>query len=303
MVWIITALAAAVISSIGNVFDSFLVSKKMPSLTSFLIPMGVSQIAVACILLAIFPFPHNVDTLHILGTIGAAVINASSFLILLNTLRTNEVSRVIPIISVSPIFVALLSIPLLSATLGYWQWLAVLMTVAGAVLISIQPGRSGGKTRLHKSFFILLLAALMGAIGGIGFKYGLEQLSFWNVFSISGICTGVVVLMFSLRKDNIAELKNLPQRTQKISLVTIDQLVGITSAVVAFKAMGLGPVSLVNAILNIRPVFVFIFSLVLSRFLPNIVNEPLKRKTALIKFTAIAIMTAGIVIISVSTGK
>jgi uncharacterized membrane protein len=303
LVWIITALAAAVISSIGNVFDSFLVSKKMPSLTSFLIPMGVSQIAVACILLAIFPFPHNVDTLHILGTIGAAVINASSFLILLNTLRTNEVSRVIPIISVSPIFVALLSIPLLSATLGYWQWLAVLMTVAGAVLISIQPGRSGGKTRLHKSFFILLLAALMGAIGGIGFKYGLEQLSFWNVFSISGICTGVVVLMFSLRKDNIAELKNLPQRTQKISLVTIDQLVGITSAVVAFKAMGLGPVSLVNAILNIRPVFVFIFSLVLSRFLPNIVNEPLKRKTALIKFTAIAIMTAGIVIISVSTGK
>jgi len=62
-------------------------------------------------------------------------------------------------------------------------------------------------------------------------------------------------------------------------------------------------VSLVNAILNIRPVFVFIFSLVLSRFLPNIVNEPLQRRTALIKFTAIAIMTAGIVIISLSTVK
>jgi uncharacterized membrane protein len=255
------------------------------------------------VLLVIFPFPNTADFRHILITVGAAIINASSFLILLNSLRTNEVSRAIPIISVSPIFVALLSIPLLSATLGYWQWLAVIMTVAGAVLISIQPGRGGGKTRLHKSFFILLLAALMGAIGGIGFKYGLEQISFWNVFGISGICTGSVVLAYSLRKTNLMELKNLPQRTQKIGLVTIDQLVGITSAIIAFKAMGLGPVSLVNAILNIRPVFVFIFSLVLSRFLPNIVNEPLQKKTALIKFTAIAIMTAGIVIISLSTVK
>ena len=177
------------------------------------------------------------------------------------------------------------------------------MTVIGAVLISLQFGHRGVKTKLQKSFFLLLLSALMGATGSIGFKYGLEQISFWNVFGISGICIGSIVLAYSLRKTNLLELKNLPQRTQKISLVTIDQLVGITSAIIAFKAMGLGPVSLVNAILNIRPVFVFIFSLVLSRFLPNIVNEPLQRRTALIKFTAIAIMTAGIVIISLSTVK
>jgi uncharacterized membrane protein len=222
---------------------------------------------------------------------------------LLNSLRKGEVSRIIPIVSTAPIFVALLAIPLLGATLNYWQWLAVIMTVAGAVLISLQFGHRGGKTKLQKSFFILLVAALMGATGSIGFKYGLEQISFWNVFGISGLCIGTIVLAYALRKTNLEELKNLPQRTQKIGLVTIDQLVGITSAIIAFKAMGLGPVSLVNAILNIRPVFVFIFSLVLSRFLPNIVNEPLQRRTALIKFTAIGIMTAGIVIISLSTVK
>ena len=303
MVWIITALAAAIISSISSIFDSYLVSKKMPSMTSFLIPMGVTQILAACVLLVIFPFPSTVDAKHILITIGASVINSGSFLILLNSLRKGEVSRIIPIVSTAPIFVALLAIPLLGATLNYWQWLAVIMTVAGAVLISLQFGHRGGKTKLQKSFFILLVAALMGATGSIGFKYGLEQISFWNVFGISGLCIGTIVLAYALRKTNLEELKNLPQRTQKIGLVTIDQLVGITSAIIAFKAMGLGPVSLVNAILNIRPVFVFIFSLVLSRFLPNIVNEPLQRRTALIKFAAIGIMTAGIVIISLSTAK
>ena len=59
MVWIITALAAAIVFSIGNIIDSYLLTKKMPSLTSFLIPMGVTQLIVACVLLAVFPFPNN----------------------------------------------------------------------------------------------------------------------------------------------------------------------------------------------------------------------------------------------------
>ena len=303
MVWIITALTAAIISSIGNIFDSYLLSKKMPSLTSFLIPMGVTQLVAACVLLAVFRFPNNAGSTHILATIGAAILNSGSFIIILNSLRKNEVSRVIPIISTGPIFVALLSIPLLSATLGYWQWLAVIMTVAGAVMISLQRSHGDRKAKVQKSFLILLIAALLSAVSSIGYKYGLKTIPFWNVYGITGICTGTMVLAYSLRKTNLAELKNLPQRAQKIGLVAADQCVGITSAVVGFKAMGLGPVSLVNAILNIRPVFVFIFSLVLSRFLPNIVNEPLHKNTALLKFVAIMMMTVGIVIISLSTVK
>ena len=303
MVWIITALAAAVVVSIANIIDSHLLTKKMPSLVSFLIPMGLTQLIAAGILLAVFPFPVNAGVLHILAIIGAASLNACCSIIVLNTLRKSEVSRVIPIISTGPIFVALLSIPLLSATLGYWQWLAVIMTVTGAILISLQRNRGDGKTKLHKSFFLLLLSALVGAIASIGFKYGLKTIPFWNTYGITGICTGTIVLTYSLRKTNLLELKNLPQRTQKIGLVVGDQCIGIVSAILAFKAMGLGPVSLVNALLNTRPVFVFIFSLVLSRFLPKIVNEPLHKNTALLKFTAIAIMTAGIVIISLSTVK
>lgn len=300
MVWIITALAASIISSIGNIIDSHLLSKKMPSLTSFLIPMGFTQLIAAIILLAVFPFPNNAGASHILVTIGAAIVNSCSFIIILNNLRKNEVSRVIPVASVGPIFVALLSIPILSETLGYWQWLAVILTVAGAVLISLQRNRGDGKTKLQKSFFLLLLAALMSATASIGFKYGLKTMSFWNVYGISGSCVGSVVLLYSLRKANLLELKNLSQRTQKLGLVVGDQCIGIISAVVAFKAMGMGPVSLVNALLNTRPVFVFIFSLALSRFLPNIINEPINKSTALLKFLSIILMTVGIVIISIS---
>jgi len=75
----------------------------------------------------------------------------------------------------------------------------------------------------------------------------------------------------------------------------------IISGILAFNAMGIDPVSLVNAILNIRPAFVFIFTLVLGRFFPSIINDRLNRKTALLKVIAIALMTAGIVIISLAS--
>ena len=298
MVWLITALAAAIISSFANIVDSHLVSKKMPSLFSFMIPMGLTQITASVLLLILFPFQYNPGWAHLLIGLGSGLLNASGFAIVLNTLRKSEVSRVIPVISISPIFVALLSIPLLGEKLGYWQWLAILLTVAGAVLISLQRSRHDGKARLQKSFFILLVVALMSATAAIGFKFALEKMSFWNMYSINGISTAIVVLSISLRTANLAELKNLPQRTQKILFVAGDQCLGIISGILAFKAMGIGQISLVNPILNIRPAFVFIFSLILGWLFPKMINDRIDRRTIAIKVIAIAMITGGVVMIT-----
>lgn len=301
MVWFLTALIAAVFSSVGNIIDSHLLTKKMPSLSSFLIPMGFAQLIGGILLLVFFPFPNDPSLEHLLTGCGSGLLNASGYLIILNTLRKSEVSRVIPVISTAPIFVALLSVPLLGEILGFWQWFAILITVAGAVLISLQIDGGGRKARLQKSFFILLLVALMLAVASIGFKYALEKVSFWDMYGINGICIASVVLIYSLRKANLLEWRSLQQRTQKILIIVVDVCLGITAGILGFKALGIGPVSLVNALLNVRPAFVFIFSLVLSRFFPTVINDRLTKRTALIKFIAVALMTGGIVIISLSS--
>jgi drug/metabolite transporter (DMT)-like permease len=301
MVWFLTALVAAIISSVGNIIDSHLLSKKMPSLPSFLIPMGLTQLIGGVVFLAIFPFPANPDLMHILVACGAGLLNACGYLVILNSLRKSEVSRVIPVISSAPIFVALLSIPLLGEMLSLWQWFAIVITVAGAVLISLQMDGGGRKARLQKSFFILLLVALMLAVASIGFKYALEKISFWNMWGINGISIATVILIYSLRKKNILELRNLNQRTRNILIIVVDVCLGITAGILGFKALEIGHVALVNALLNVRPAFVFIFSLVLSAFFPTVINDRLNKRTALIKFIAVALMTTGIVIISLSS--
>ena len=298
MVWIGTALLVAIISTIGTIVDSHLLSKKLPSLSSYLIPSGITQLIFASILLVIFPLQNNGSFTHVLVACGSGILNTCGVVITLNTLRKVEVSRVIPILSIQPIFIALLSVPLLGEKLGYWQWLAIVLTVSGAVLISLQRSHGERKTRLQKSFFVLLLAALISAICGIGYKYALETISFWNMSGISGISTAIVILSYSIRKENLLELKNLKQRAQKLGLVAGNACMGFASIIILFIAVQKGPVALVNAILNVRPAFVFLFTLVLSRVFPNFINEPLNRRTILVKLIGIAMITGGVAIIS-----
>jgi uncharacterized membrane protein len=61
-----------------------------------------------------------------------------------------------------------------------------------------------------------------------------------------------------------------------------------------------GPVSFVYAITNVRPVLIFILTLIISRFYPAFLNERLTKKTVLTKLVAVLIVTAGVVIIRLS---
>jgi drug/metabolite transporter (DMT)-like permease len=193
--------------------------------------------------------------------------------------------------------------PLLEEMLNVWEWLAILLTVAGAVLISFHRDLGERKTKLQKSFLLLLLTAFLFAISNIGFKYAMDAktISFWNVFTVNGICCAVVALLFSLRKSTLQELKNLPQRTQKIGWVFGSQSIAALGITLSFIAIDSGPVSLVSTIMNIRPAFVFIFSIIISRFYPGFINERFTRSTVFVKLIGIAMITGGVAIISLSS--
>ena len=301
VLWIIASLSAAIIFTGANFFDSYMLSKKMPSLASYILPVGIIQFLLGMILLIFFPFSQNAGLPHFLAAFGSGFFNAFSYVILLNYLRKGEVARVVPVITSSPIFIALLSMPLLGEILGLWQWLAVIATVAGAVLISLQRDDGVSKTRLQKSFFILLAAALMSAISSVGYKYALETMSFWNMFSINGICVVTVILFFTLRKSTLRELKTLIQRNQKMGLLIGNQLFAAIGGVLGFVAFANGPVALASTLMNIRPAFVFIFSLLIGRFYPNLLNERLNRSTFLVKLVGIALITGGVVTIGLTS--
>jgi uncharacterized membrane protein len=297
VLWIITSLATAITISIANIIDSHILSKKLHGLSSYLLTMAAFQAVTALIALAIFPFPAAPRLADILAGIGGGLANAVALVILLNCLQKGEVSRVIPVTSSFPIFVALLSMPLLGEMLNFLGWVAVLLTVAGAVLISLQFDGGGQKTKLQKSFMLLLFVAFLFAVSNIAYKYAMTTISTWNTFTINGICIAAVALIFSARKSNFLELKNLEQRNQKMGLVIGNQTIAAIGIILSFIAIRSGPVALVSTIMNIRPAFILVFSLIISRFYPGFITEHMTRKTIIIKIIGIVMITGGVAII------
>ena len=59
MIWIPLAFANAATMTIVNLADSHLNSKRMPSLSAYLLPVSFIQLVVAIVLLVIFPLPQN----------------------------------------------------------------------------------------------------------------------------------------------------------------------------------------------------------------------------------------------------
>lgn len=298
MLWITAALASAAIVAIVNIIDSHLLSKKMPGVSAYLLPVGLTHFTVAIILLIVFPLPPDPGIMPILVALGAGFLNGGAAVIMMNAMRQGEVSRVIPVVSSSPIFVALLSVPILKETLGVIDWLGILLTVAGAILISLQRDGSGHKTRLQKSFILLALSSLMFAVSSIGYKYSLETISFWNMYSINGICVALVFILKSARQSTYTQLKGLGNRTRTLGLTVINQCVVVAGIILSFVAIENGPVSLASAVMNIRPALVFIFALIISRIHADILNEQPDKRTIWLKIIAIAIITGGVVIIS-----
>ena len=299
VLWIITSLATAITISIANIIDSHILSKKL-GLHYYLLIMSAFMIISALIVFAIFPFPAASGFKYILAGIGGGLASGVALVILFNAMQKGEVSRIIPVTSSFPIWVALLSMPLLGEMLNLWQWLAVVLTVAGAVLISLQPGGGGQKTRLQKSFILLLFVALLFSLSNIAYSYAMKTLTFWNTFTINGICAAVVALAFSARKSHFLELKNLEQRNQKIGWVFGNQTIAALGIILSFIALGSGPVALVSTIMNIRPAFILIFSLIVSRVFPGFITEHVDRHTIFIKVVGIVLITGGVAIIGLS---
>lgn len=300
MIWITAAIAAAAIMGVVAIVDSHLLSRRMPSLWAFILPVGVLHLGFGLIVLGFYSFPEGVGTTPYVVAFASGIIRSVGGLIMLNVMRSQEVSRVIPVVHTFPIFVAILAVPLLGETLGYLEWLSIFITVAGAVLISVQRGSGGRGARLHKSFALLLISSLFIGIANTGSKYALDHISFWNMYTVNAICFGVVFLLLSARPGILKEVREMKQRGLALALLTFNECVVVVGVVLSFWAMEQGPVSLVSTIMSTRPAFVFVIALALSQIFPAVLEERLSRGIIVTKIISIGLIIGGVSLLILS---
>jgi len=269
----------------------------MPSLRAFLLPVGVVHLIYSLLLFYLFPLPEGTGIRLVLVVIASGLLRAAAIIIMLYNLKREEVSQVIPVVYTYPIFVAIIAVPLLGETLNYLQWLAIIIVVAGAVMVSAKKSISGSTTWLGKPFLLLFVSSLFFAMADIASKYALAYLSFWNMFSLTAFCVSGIFLLVSVRPHILRQLGNMAQRNSIIALFASYEILAVTGITLSFWAMKRGPVSLVSTIIGSRPVFVVIFAIILSRILPAFLEWLPGKEMLALRLVATAMIVGGIAII------
>jgi drug/metabolite transporter (DMT)-like permease len=248
----------------------------------------------------LFPLPDDLDSWPLMVAVASAILRTLSITILLYTLKREEVSRVMPVVSTYPIFVAIMAIPLLGETLGYLHWTAIIVVVAGAVMVSVKRSPGGSTGWMGGTFLLLSGSSLLMAMADVASKYALGYISFsfWNMYWISILTTSIIFLLISLRPRVIRELRNIKRPASTLALLTINEALAMTGVAMMFWAMKLGPVSLVSAITSSRPIFVVIYALILTLMRPTFLLERRAGQgVLLLRLMAAAMIAGGIAII------
>jgi len=297
MSWVNIALLSTAVFGAVNILDSHLLSKRMPSLRAFILPIGIIYLIYSLVLFRLFPLPGDIGVGVLLAAVASGMLRTASVTIMLYTLKREEVSRVVPVVYTYPIFVAIMAVPLLGESLHYLGWLAIIIVVMGAVILSSRQSQSGSTNRLSKSLFLLFGASLLLAMADITSKYVLGYISFWNLFWVSALCMSTIFLLFSMRPHVLKQLINMEQRNTALAIMGLNELLAPVAIILSLWAIERGPVSLVSTIVSSRPIFVVIFALILSRIAPTFLDWQPGRGLLALRLIAIAMIVSGITII------
>ncbi len=295
--WVSASLVGAALLAIVHVVDSHLIAKRMPSLQSYLIVTGFMLLLASIVVIILFPLPKYLDGTSLMMSIISGILRATSAYLIFHVLKKEEVSMVIPVVNSYPILVAIFAMPILGEFLDTSQWIAITIVVLGVILASLRRDSSSKLSWSGSVLSLLGASSVLFALSEVTAKYALALLSPWQMYSISHFAAAFVFLIISIRPRILRELAHHENRNSSIIIIFFNEIIAITSTVLFYWAMERGLVSLVSAISSTRPVFVFIYALIISRFSELLLERRTNKGVLLLRFIAISMIVGGVAII------
>ncbi len=292
--WFLLALLSGLLMAVVNILDKLVLDlwSRHPMVPVLL--LGVINLVPALVLLLVkgWPAMSLKQGLLILAAGGALLLMT---LFYFSAAAREEISRVVPLMFFSPLFVATLAWVFLGETFAVRQYLGVATLIAGAVLVS---SRLPLNLRPGHAFWLMLLAALSLSVYFVLMKYLLRSFDYWNVFCLTRLSSTLLMLplfflYFSELRDTLREYG-----IRVVGVMALDQTIALAANLFVIIAAASGPITLVNALISTQPFFVLLFALILSWLVPRLYSEETRRGTIVQKIAALALMFAGVLLLS-----
>ncbi len=300
MTWLLITILAYFFLAISVLGDKFLLGGGIPNPKIYSFYVGFLGIFVLVFIPFGFFLPNPGE---IALALLAGVIFIAGLFLYYSAIKEFEASRIAPAVGgLVPIFSFIFVSFLLKgkAVLSTEEIFAFLLLILGSVLII--SGKS--VNILGKSFFLSLFISFYFALYFVLAKFVYTSLGFINGFIWIRIGGFLAAFFFLISKEVRSNIFSWRQMTglKTTGIFVGNQIIGSMGAVLqnwAIALVKLSGVALVNALQGIMYVFLFIFTLILSKKFPQILKEEISRKVLFQKIIAILLIGGGLVLLTI----
>ena len=296
MIWVLYALGSAVMFAFVSTLDKVLLQRYIPSSRVFIILVGFVQVLLALCVLPLASWTgYGVDDAAI--AIVSGLVTGAYLILLFWAISIQDVSRVVPVASTYPIFIAILAQLFLGEDLGVLAWTGICVTVAGVGLMSFGPtARASDMGKGQTMVFALLItASLMFGLSQILSKVVADDMDVWTLLMWRMLGAAAVCIALLVKVEVVPDIMRTLRNPSAVGLLLLTEgALVLVAMVFTLEAIYNGPVSLASTVMATRPLFVFVLGVALSMGASNVLNEPLEGRILATKLLAIAMMIAGV---------
>ncbi len=287
MLWLPLVIIAALFHSGNNIIDKYVINHELrdPYIGSFF--WGIFALLLFCSVSLIYG-EITLNPLAIgIGLLSGFIYSINTFFYY-KTISKEEISRVIPALSLSPVFVAIIAFFVLNEVLSVSNYIGVSLIFLGTIVVSLR--HFDWKVLKNVSFRTALIISMLFAVKNVSNKFIAGDVSLFAILFWIGIGAGILAVIF--RIFHHPHLKKKMEKSGSHHLM-ISSGMSVIGSILFTIAIIYGPVSLVTFVHKIQIIFVFLFSTILDIFKPNFLEEQISKIIIAQKATAILLILAG----------
>jgi drug/metabolite transporter (DMT)-like permease len=298
--WLLFAFSGPVFWAISTHIDKYLVDKYFRHADTTVLMLFTAFIGV--LLLPVIAFFDSqvlrLSMLSITVMTVSGIFYMGAMLFYLRAIQSEEASVVAALFQANTLFTFLLGWLFLHETLSWAKAAGCVLLVGGAVVLSLDRDF---RLKNFKGGLVLLMlgATFVLAFSSVLFKFFAVRddywsTTFWNFVGEALFGAGILVVP-RYRKQFAALFRKHPGPV--IGVNAANELINLGGGLGVRYAMLFAPVALVSAISATTTLFVFLFGILLTVFLPRLGREDLSARNLAQKAVGAVLVTAGVILV------
>ncbi len=295
MSWIFFAFAAGILWTIVNIIDKYIIGHEYHDA----VVATVVKSLIAFIIFSAASFFSGMDLELPLASITIAMISGAALSIAIlfyyKSLQTGDISTVTPIFATTPLFVLLIGSIFLGERFHFSAYVGVISIAIGAAIMGME--RKDHHFKLNAAVLLAVGVAFFSSIRTVLIKGPADEFTIWPLLFWIGL--GSAIASLPLLVIHYPRIESFHERLARkgIKHLLVGDVLDALGTLCLFIAIGLGPVSLVSAIVHAKAFIIFLVALIGSAFFPSLITEPLSRQVLAKKALGTLVIVFGVLMI------